>query len=133
MEGLDSTIVIDPVRMHLTLGVMALESEDDAAAVAGTSSQHPKTVSTALALLASLSPRISQILDGERGVKIPLDVLDVLKTEKMRNGKDEKIGAGVLFLGPQESAISPERRKLRDVCGMLYYYHGFTIHLDIPS
>lgn len=131
MEGLDSTIVIDPVRMHMTLGVMALEPEDEIA-VAGTSSQPRKTVSTALALLASLSPRISRILDGERGVKVPLDVLDVLKTEKMRSG-NEKIGAGVLFLGPLESAaINNERRKLRDVCGMPYFNcHGFTVYLHI--
>jgi hypothetical protein len=122
--------------MHMTLGVMALsESEDgdgdgDDADDNGddTPFRQPKTVSAALALLESLSPQISVILDGDGGVKVPLDVLDVLKAEKMRRrapqgaaAKDDHIGAGVLFLGPRESrrdTMNAERRKLMDICGM---------------
>lgn len=125
VEGLDSSIVIDPVRMHMTLGVMALESEDadKSHEGPGTLSHQRKTVSTALALLSSLSPQISQILNDEKGIGVPLEVLDVLKTEKMpssKTGEGENIGAGVLFLGPRESSrhtMSDERRKLMDVCG----------------
>ena len=100
VEGLDSTIVINPVRMHMTLGVMALEEDDQEAAAGitpvGTSSARApspdlstpavqrKTVSTALGLLKSLSPQISAILKESKAVKIPLEVLDVLKIEKMR-------------------------------------------------
>ncbi len=43
-----------------------------------------KTVSTALALLQSLQPAISNILRGEMGVQVPLTALDVMKTIPMR-------------------------------------------------
>ena len=112
----------------MTLGVMALESEDDDAAasssVRGISTRQRRTVSTALALLASLSSQITEILNGEKGVKVPLEVLDVMKTEKMRTKvprETENVGAGVLFLGPRESSrnnMDDERRKLMDVCRM---------------
>lgn len=165
--GLDSSILIDPRRLHMTLGVMALEEDDGlvemptkrpetsdpqnassksmttnlqppASTVSSiqasptsppasqpvsshrpfTQSQHSlapatppttplststkKTVSTALYLLNSLKPRISEILDCDRGVKLPLQVMHVLKTEKMWiNSKkrtiraaDKKEGAG---------------------------------------
>lgn len=131
MEGLDSSIVIDPVRMHMTLGVMALEVDD-----VGTSSRRGKTPASALALLASLSPQISQILNGDKGVKVPLEVVDVLKTEKIRQGgprDNENIGAGVLFLGPREittNTMDGERRKLMDVCGthQILWFHGLKSH-----
>ena len=148
--GLDSSIIIDPRRLHMTLGVMALEEDDGSAqvptkgpestistqglsdSVSTTGNLQPpasifssiystptslpanqfifsdrsldqsqsllspvsplttspsqsskKTVSTALGLLNSLKPRISEILEGDKGIKIPLEVLHALKTEKM--------------------------------------------------
>lgn len=142
VEGLDSSIVIDPVRMHMTLGVMTLEAEgnDVVANDEGgeTSSHQRKTVSTALALLASLSTQVSQILEGEKGVKVPLEVLDVFKTEKLRtrgpreSGEDEKVGAGVLFVGPRESSritMDDERRKLMDVCGMPQFHDSLVLSI----
>jgi len=94
-----------------------------------------RTVSTALILLRSLRPRISEILDGTKGVKVPLEILDVLKVERMRkkdqqNDKSlrdvanpgvEEVGAGVLFIGPADASsgvLDEERRKLMEVCGM---------------
>ena len=112
VEGLDSSIVIDPQRLHMTLGVMALEQDDDTVEIPiakpetimeeppltqpqplsltapppppppGHSSK--KTVLTALSQLNSLKPRISEILDCDKGVKIPLETMYVLKTEKMK-------------------------------------------------
>jgi hypothetical protein len=131
----------------------------------------PRTVATALALLRSLQPQISAILDGSRGVQVPLEVLDVLKTTRItaprarretnavahhasdanavthhasdppiaaddRSTSDnhvepvqesesehvEKVGAGVLFVGPKHVARAEEdedRRKLREVSGTL--------------
>ncbi|KAF8147870.1 hypothetical protein B0H34DRAFT_738528 [Crassisporium funariophilum] len=230
VEGLDSSIVIDPRRLHMTLGVMALEPEpvledradagglktqainldivtteesidttkEESATMAGidvalgatpaslsdsspaanprlnpitsntdaatdllagsippSRSPEPsptfakKTVSTALALLRSLQPAISLILDGEKGVKVPLDVLDVLKTERIRRRHDvppasdgagggaasgasegsgereereEKVGAGVLFVGPAAASSRGEEDvgKLMRVCDLIH-------------
>ncbi|KAF9522296.1 hypothetical protein CPB83DRAFT_864682 [Crepidotus variabilis] len=146
VDGLDSSIVIDPVRMHMTLGVIALEPEG-VDVPAGTTREESslekiphskKTVSTALALLNSLKPRIRQILDDHLVVKVPLEVLDILKAERLRhkpeasNGEDReqegtqenKIGAGVLFLGPRTSLGSQEsdeeRIKLFAVCDLVH-------------
>jgi len=84
----------------MTLGVMALEEngEEGAAGITpmGTSSRRAaspdlstpavqrKTISTALGLLKSLSPQISAILKESKAVKVPLEVMEVLKIEKMR-------------------------------------------------
>ncbi|KAF9551926.1 hypothetical protein CPC08DRAFT_768609 [Agrocybe pediades] len=130
VQGLDTSILIDPRRLHMTLGVMTLEKEEDGKEIVGEGkgedkatleihesrvegqttsvsiSQHDqleveatletsvtitaplsrprKTISTALALLQSLKPQISAILDGSTGVDVPLEVLDTLKTEKLR-------------------------------------------------
>jgi hypothetical protein len=215
VDGLDSSIVIDPRRLHMTLGVMALQKEPIPTAAdaieeqsrlpttvptpstsnptTGPASSHsstplppelnasgvspppepaepPRTVATALALLRSLQPQISAILDGSRGVQVPLEVLDVLKTTRIMAPKAwrdanavphhasdanaatqhasdpataeddqstrdnhaepvlesehvEKVGAGVLFVGPKHVARAEEdedRRKLREVSGTLY-------------
>ncbi|KAH9480020.1 hypothetical protein JR316_0006617 [Psilocybe cubensis] len=186
VAGLDTSIVIDPRRMHMTLGVMALSTEksddlapeetgetsktveanpslastsapsipsvDAAQPIAGPSEEtfssppdvsnihstspppttEPKTVSSALSLLASLKPRISEILNGSKGVLVPLEELDVLKTSRMPASvkanteltldDDSRVGAGVLFIGPrneaytQENEDREERTKLMEVC-----------------
>lgn len=118
----------------MTLGVMALEDSTvlsnppDVGSSAGESNimQSPRTVETALNLLRSLRPRIIQLLEGDPGLRVPLDVLDVLKTQRYQPLQDNvagvtHIGAGVLFLGPQPSngIITNERRKLFAVCRKL--------------
>jgi hypothetical protein len=92
VEGLDSSILIDPRRLHMTLGVMALEPDDDSvhpteAPEITTAQGHllKKTVSSALYLLNSLKPRISEILKFDKGIEVPLEIMHVLKTEKMRS------------------------------------------------
>ena len=58
-----------------------------------------KTVSTALALLRSLQPAISNILRGEMGVKVPLTALDVMKTIPMRPPTSTSVPANVADAG----------------------------------
>ena len=101
VEGLDSSILIDPRRLHMTLGVMALEQEDDSVGPAEapetrTAQDHlpKKTVSSALYLLNSLKPRISEILQSDKGIKIPLEIMHVLKTQKMRLNTKGNKGVG---------------------------------------
>ena len=118
VKGLDSSILIDPRRLHMTLGVMALEQDDESlkkltqgptmtipsislptnpslltqsqpflspasAPTTPLGAKPEKTVSTALYLLHSLKPRISEILNCDKGIKIPLEVMHVLKTQNM--------------------------------------------------
>ena len=104
VEGLDSSILIDPRRLHMTLGVMSLEQDDDSVEPPETTTPlghlPKKTVSSALYLLNSLKPRISEILQSDKGIKVPLEVMHVFKTEKMRlntkgnqgGGRDRKEG-----------------------------------------
>jgi hypothetical protein len=207
VEGLDTSIVIDPWRLHMTLGVMALEPDETTPIAASespvivpeSSSTNPldlgksdrdmavtdslpcnsskrvisqetvtepldqttveeatspgpntstlprKTITSALELLTSLKPTISDILSGSHGVEIPLDILHVFSTERMRgpntkpaaasrphiedaNNPVKKnstlqeegtdVGAGVLFLGPRQGQPpNDDRRKLERVCG----------------
>lgn len=85
----------------MTLGVMALEQDDSVdfteAPETTTAQGHlpKKTVSSALYLLNSLKPRISEILQFDKGIKIPLEIMHVLKTEKMHlNTKGNQRGGG---------------------------------------
>ncbi|KAL1745522.1 hypothetical protein HDZ31DRAFT_36171, partial [Schizophyllum fasciatum] len=116
IAGLDKSIVIDPRRVHLTLGVMCLEREDaispvhaatdvnDASnidanptsATSGTASlpdsPPKKTIASALALLRSLAPQLMALGPA----RVDLDRLGVLKTQK--GGRE----ANVLWVGPRD-------------------------------
>jgi hypothetical protein len=116
---------------------------------ADTPSPPRKTVTSALELLTSLKPSISDILSGSNGVEIPLGILHVFNTERMRvpnakpgapsivedlnsaiekgstrNEEEADVGAGVLFLGPRQGQVQndDERRKLQRVCGKSHLY-----------
>ncbi|KAG6875247.1 hypothetical protein C0992_004567 [Termitomyces sp. T32_za158] len=78
IRGLDPSIVIPPIRLHLTLGVMSLQ---------------PDAVPAALALLHALQPRLSANLH------IALDALDILRPR--RTAPDT--WADVLYLAPRDS------------------------------
>ncbi|EAU80986.2 hypothetical protein CC1G_03162 [Coprinopsis cinerea okayama7 len=101
ITGLDNTIVIDPRRLHLTLGVMALETGDSPGSGEPQETQPARTVETALDLLRSLKPRISELLSENGGgsrLKVPLELLDVFPPGAMT-------GANVLYLGPDMTGI----------------------------
>ncbi|KAL1755513.1 hypothetical protein FB107DRAFT_213436, partial [Schizophyllum commune] len=94
IAGLDRSIVIDPRRVHLTLGVMRLEKEDAAATACGKDANADppkKTTSTALALLRSLAPQLVELGPA----RVDLERLGVLKTQK--GGRE----ANVLWVGPR--------------------------------
>ncbi|KIK05289.1 hypothetical protein K443DRAFT_91599 [Laccaria amethystina LaAM-08-1] len=110
--GLDKSIVIDPRRLHLTLGVMALEADDsDPRPSASTSIPTKKTPQTALALLASLRPHILNILNRDESVKVTLNEMGWFP-EGRGNGQ----GKNVLFIGPG----SVEGQKLWAVSDLIH-------------
>ncbi|KAL0953332.1 hypothetical protein HGRIS_004577 [Hohenbuehelia grisea] len=141
IRGLEPKIAVDPRRIHFTLGVMTLESAPETQpsagpegtadapieeAVSGTQSSPvlpPKTVQSALALLETLKPAISNILkDGledQDATKPPLSVslttLDVLKPDK-------RGGANVLCLGPpvDREKENIELQQLLMVCHLVH-------------
>lgn len=93
-----------------------LSSASSAATTTGTQ----KTVSTALALLTSLRPRVLAILDNQP-LRIPLEVLDIMQPH--RGGARN---AHVMFVGPEESEESEGNRRLRAVCGAWSMLPNFT-------
>lgn len=108
IPGLDESIVIPPRRLHLTLGVMSLEEDSpelSPASSATTTAGTRKTVSTAVALLASLRPRVLAFLDNQP-LRIPLEVLDIM--QPYRGGARN---AHVMFVGPDESEESEGNRR----------------------
>ncbi|KAF6759265.1 hypothetical protein DFP72DRAFT_151151 [Ephemerocybe angulata] len=142
IQGLDKSIVIDPRRIHITLGVMALEKDikettppqqpasngGEPLEQAGTPAEAdeenaPKlTISSALALLESLKPQISTILTSSgttesKKVYVPLDVLDVFPP-----GSTEK--ANVLWVGPdhkkQKVSRNEEWKVLWRICDLIH-------------
>ncbi|KAG6846936.1 hypothetical protein H0H93_011009, partial [Arthromyces matolae] len=97
IRSLDPSIVIPPIRFHLTLGAMALTLEETDEGVQVNSPI--RTVDTALALLDSLKPRLDAILraESDQGRETPLlvefEALDILrpskpKKKKSPNGKE---------------------------------------------
>ncbi|KDR77687.1 hypothetical protein GALMADRAFT_209962 [Galerina marginata CBS 339.88] len=92
--------VVAPTLNAPTASELERQSELEAATLTSNPISPPKqkTIASALALLASLKPRISEILGGSKGVCVPLEVMDVMKTERMRirptNQAREPIGKG---------------------------------------
>ncbi|TFK66942.1 hypothetical protein BDN72DRAFT_961392 [Pluteus cervinus] len=101
VPGLDKSIVIDPRRMHFTLGVMALELEGP----------QSTTVEDALRLLESIQPQISEDIGvGLGGVDVELDEMDVFNFDKVK-GDENGVYANVLFVGPSRDAKRKEGGK----------------------
>ncbi|PFH53320.1 hypothetical protein AMATHDRAFT_138058, partial [Amanita thiersii Skay4041] len=118
IRGLDHSIVIDPRRLHLTLGVMSLNQDSTETVPASSTEQEPKMVADALKLLQSLEPSIASILQGRNTVKIRLDRMDILKPE--RDG-----AAHVLYLGPSQLPNDEEDTRLQAVSGELLVHQSF--------
>ncbi|KAJ6573484.1 AKAP7 2'5' RNA ligase-like domain-containing protein [Mycena vulgaris] len=119
IEGLDQSILVDPRRLHLTIGVMALSSADKSD-VPGT-----KTVSAAIALLHSLAPEINEIT--RQPVLLPLDKMGVLKTKRKE--------AGVLYVAPSNDASEDTIKvgRIFDLVGQRFRSEGFIEDSPRPS
>ncbi|KAG9124364.1 hypothetical protein FRC07_011890 [Ceratobasidium sp. 392] len=119
ITGLDRTIVISPARLHLTLGVMALDDSPAPAPVVSSStgdvSEPPprKTVTDAVNLLHQLKPNIIQMLNNQP-IQLTLDELTVMR--RSQTGE-----ADVLYLGPSNSLAKTEEHT-RSV-GLLHMVH----------
>ncbi|KAJ6468102.1 AKAP7 2'5' RNA ligase-like domain-containing protein [Mycena vitilis] len=136
IEGLDRSILVDPRRLHLTIGVMTLASSDsetlqaDLDSAGGHGSQG-KTLEAAIALLRSLGPDIDAIVAPDPSTEttrapvspvLTLDTMGVLKTKRKQ--------AGVLYVGPNDDSdgINEDTRKvtrLFDLVGRRFREEGF--------
>lgn len=87
---------------------MALEEDLLATSSASSASTTVGTVTTALALLTSLRPRILAFL-GTQPLRIALEVLDI-----MRPHRSAATNAHIMFIGPGENEGN---KRLRAVCG----------------
>ncbi|CAE6504924.1 unnamed protein product [Rhizoctonia solani] len=97
IAGLDSSIVVSPNRLHLTLGVMNLASEEHQSvqpeASASTETKTPqKSIADALAVLSSLKPDIESDLKGQP-LQLCLNEFNVMR----RSPAGE---ADVMYIGP---------------------------------
>ncbi|KAF9078844.1 AKAP7 2'5' RNA ligase-like domain-containing protein [Rhodocollybia butyracea] len=94
VEGIDPTILINPRRLHFTLGVMSLSSQDPDGDSAGSSSTTSRTVEDALELLRSLQPQLTSLCTtGKSGnLQISLERIGAFEWNK---------GARVLWAGPR--------------------------------
>jgi activating signal cointegrator complex subunit 1 len=108
IEGLDPTIVINPRRLHLTLGVMTLASSQPSQSNHDRDRDRETTIDLAGAttLLDSLAPRIRAVLANDP-LRIPLGRLAIMQPDPAR--------AHVLYVDPD--VRSPDGRRLRAVCG----------------
>lgn len=90
VDGIDPSILVAPFRTHLTIGVMALRSNEE--------------IQAALRLLQSLE------LGADGGIEIPLNKMGVFPVGQ------SKTTARVLWIGPKEDERA-EPTKLRQTCG----------------
>ncbi|KAJ7070127.1 kinase A anchor protein [Mycena amicta] len=100
IEGIDKSILVDPRRLHFTLGVMALSTKDSEEPEAEDSeTPRKRTLTEAIALLQSLVPTVNEITQ-QQPLRISLDNMGVLKTKREQ--------AGVLYLGPSSGDAKSE-------------------------
>ncbi|KAJ6594810.1 kinase A anchor protein [Mycena capillaripes] len=115
IEGLDKSILVDPRRLHFTIGIMALTSADPPKSDTPETSQ--RTVWEAIALLQSLGPEIDAIT--REPVLLTLDKMGVLKTQRRQ--------AGVLYVGPSDETSEDTLKVARifDLVGRRFQQEGF--------
>ncbi|KAN0131551.1 AKAP7 2'5' RNA ligase-like domain containing protein [Lactarius tabidus] len=101
IDGLDPSIVVQPRRLHLTLGVMSLTPNQEE----GEQTHH---LAGATRLLAELAPRVRAALE-RAPLRVPLGRLAVMQPDPTR--------AHVLYAEPNIS--SPDGRRLRAVCELV--------------
>ncbi|KAJ1304234.1 hypothetical protein OPQ81_005398 [Rhizoctonia solani] len=103
ITGLDRSIVISPSRLHLTLGVMSLATEDrpvDSSKQTEIDKTPQKSITDALALLRSLKPEIESALQGQP-LQLCLNEFAVMR----RSPAGE---ADVMYIGPAAAGAKTE-------------------------
>jgi activating signal cointegrator complex subunit 1 len=110
IAGLDPSIVVHPRRLHLTLGVMALDPNHNHNP---SSEGQGRDLAGARALLASLAPRIRAVL-AQSPLCVPLGRLVSMQTDPER--------AHVLYAEPD--LRPPDGQRLRAVCGACCFLQG---------
>ncbi|KAK6996891.1 AKAP7 2'5' RNA ligase-like domain-containing protein [Favolaschia claudopus] len=133
IEGIDQSILVDPRRLHLTIGVMALSSTSTESSPApsslisddSNSNSRVRTVSDAIALLQTLAPDINAISD--EALRLPLDKMGVLKTQRQQ--------AGVLYVGPSDTVTEEKDKVLRvfDLVAQRFRQEGFILEPSRPA
>lgn len=106
IPGLDRSIVIPSRRLHLTLGVMSLV-DSVPPTQGGSAPALPKTLADARSLLASLKPRIMELLQGHR-LCVPLQQMCT-----MEPGNPDH--AHILWLGSRHN--DEDARRLQTIGG----------------
>ena len=108
ITGLDTSIMVSPARLHLTLGVMHLVDN---------SSRHPAqaqtddnttdgrvfTIQEAMALLHSLREPVRALLNapgGDGNLRVPLNYAGVLQVERKQKGS-----SNVFWVGPSPDLV----------------------------
>ena len=100
IDGLEPSIVVQPRRLHLTLGVMTLAAKQD--------EENTHSLAGATQLLAELAPRVHAALE-RAPLRVSLGRFTVMQPDPTR--------AHVLYAEPNLS--STDGRRLRAVCGAL--------------
>jgi hypothetical protein len=110
IDGLDPSIIVNPRRLHLTLGVMALTPPSPPPNHHNDRQQNSgPTLGDATTLLASLAPRIRALLDRSP-LCVPLGRLAAMQQDPTR--------VHVLYVEPD--LRSQDGRRLRAVCGACF-------------
>ncbi|KAJ7429387.1 AKAP7 2'5' RNA ligase-like domain-containing protein [Mycena galericulata] len=124
IEGLDQSILVDPRRLHFTLGVMALSSEDESKS-GNAMEPKGKTLSEAVALLHALGPEIREVT--QQPLVLSLDKMGVLKTQRQQ--------AGVLYIGPgdENNDNTIKVNRILDLVGQRFRQEGFITETARPS
>lgn len=143
IPGLDPSIIIAPRRLHLTLGVMSLTpaapANEGTGALAGAASGlqsaegvgQAKTLEAARNLLASLRPRVLELLQrsdrkpaapvaaatgkatfGDGRLHVPLACVDIMNPER-----GDLEGAHILYAGPRMPVISSRKGMAKGMDG----------------
>lgn len=123
IEGLDKSILVDPRRLHFTIGVLTLPADSPQQDVS--SAYKSRTLSDAIALLRSLGPEISEIT--RQPILLSLDKMGVLKTKRQE--------AGVLYVGPgdEKDETTVKLCRILDLVGQRFRREGFIEESPRPS
>jgi len=114
IPGIDRSIIIPARRLHLTLGVMSLQSSSRGAenSVSNNTQPRPPTLAYAISLLDQLKPQVMALLGQER-LRVAFRSLDIMKPERRDLER-----AHVMWVGP--SADDDDTRRLKEVAELIH-------------